>query len=194
VRLLASLFHWICISVQWRSVISSYTEATHSNPMCRLHSCFPQAIMLCSPMNSHVSPQLSSSYLSVVTNPEIPITKMKTQASLLWMKSFLFCYHTWKHIISCFNVYGFVMYLWYHGLSFLWYSCVGNSDLKCSPTLENEQYSTHYSHEIIFTHTVLDTYEEHVDYSVNVYQMLHLDQTQTFKSKALVRTVYSLSM
>lgn len=133
-RLPASLFHWICISVQWRSVMSSYTEATHSNPMCRLPSCFSQAITLCCPMNSHVSLQLSSSYLSVVTNPETPITKMKTQASPLWMKSFLFCYHTWKHSVNCFNVYGFVMYLGYHGLSFfvtflcwqLWSQMVSN--------------------------------------------------------------------
>ena len=96
------------------------------------------------------------------------------------------------------------MYLGYYGLSFLWQSCAGNSDLIWPQTLKDGQYSTLYTHIIIFPYTVLDTYEEHIDYSVNKglsyatsklrYGSSSLDQTLIFESKALVWTVYSFSI
>ena len=144
-RYIAGSSHNADLTIQWGYLQDSFTgfasvynEGLLTHPIQRPHTATPcvnslhvspQAIMLRSPMNSHVSLQLSSPYLPAVTNPKIPVIKMKTQASPLWMKSLLFCYHTWKQSISCFNVYGFVMYLGYHGLSFLWHSCVGNSDV-----------------------------------------------------------------
>jgi hypothetical protein len=46
-------------------------------------------------------------------------------------------------------------------------SCAGNSDLKWPQTLKGWQYSRHYTHNVMFTFTVLNTSEEHVDCAVN---------------------------